>query len=49
MPNTKMLPKLAEALNTSVEYLMGLNDSEEKPPQEQNIPINIIVIPAKKR
>ena len=32
MPNTKMLPKLAETLNTSVEYLMGLGDSEEKTP-----------------
>ena len=34
-PNASMLPKLAEALNTSVEYLMGLGDSEEKPPQPQ--------------
>ena len=31
-PNSSMLPKLAEALNTSVEYLMGLTESE---PQEQ--------------
>ena len=40
-PKTEEIKKLAEALNTSVEYLMGLNDSEEKTPQEQNIPINI--------
>ena len=44
-PKTEEIKKLAEALNTSVEYLMGLNDSEEKTPQEQNIPINIINTP----
>ena len=31
-PKTEEIKKLAEALNTSVEYLMGLGDSEEKTP-----------------
>jgi len=40
-PNSSVLPKLAEALNTSVEYLMGLNeDATPPPPVKQELPIN---------
>jgi len=38
-PSAKKLPKLAEALNTSVEYLMGLTD-DAPPPVKQELPIN---------
>ena len=40
MPNTKVLPKLAEALNTSVEYLMGLTESEPQEQPQKNLPVN---------
>ena len=39
-PNSSMLPKLAEALNTSVEYLMGLDESEPQEQPQINLPIN---------
>lgn len=29
-PNSALMPQLAKALNTSVEYLMGLNDASEQ-------------------
>ena len=35
MPNTKMLPKLAEVLDTSEEYLMGLNNTDTLPQTSQ--------------
>ena len=33
-PNTSIMNRLAEALNTSVEYLMGLQDRDEPPMPE---------------
>lgn len=34
-PNALIMPQIAEALNTSVEYLMGLQSSSEIPPVSQ--------------
>ena len=39
-PNASMLPKLAEALNTSVEYLMGLTDDAPPETPQISLPIN---------
>ena len=41
-PRIKEIEKTAEVLNTSVEYLMGIDDGDDgKPQQAQSIPINI--------
>ena len=34
-PDIALMPKLADALNTSIEYLMGLH--EDTPPQDSNL------------
>lgn len=36
-PNTSIMPQLAEALNTSVAYLMGLDEDEDKIAQAKQI------------
>jgi len=39
-PRMEEIKKLAEALNTSVEYLMGLTESEPQETPQINLPIN---------
>ena len=40
MPNTSIIPNLAKTLNTSVEYLMGVDDAKDVKPEIESSSIN---------
>ena len=40
MPNTSIMPNLAKTLNTSVEYLMGVDETKNVKPEKKSSSIN---------